>query len=358
MPKFPKKPVLADRDREISKNSEKSAAAAKKVEKKTDHKGINKYLQINNYVFTLHFHEDKYFPDVTDADGNVTKGELECAGSDMTYTAAELWDRLKKKCDEFCFSQELCTTTARMHWQGRFSCDKRISLQQAKDLIGDNSVHLEGEKNYKRSNRYVRKDITHIAGPYDQHARPRKVAAESTLWQWEKDTLALVKEFIAAREARFIIWIYSLNEGGYGKSTFALWLMDYFHWAKLGGGSHDQVAFMLKHHGDRANCEAVIFNFANNTKQENVPYGLMEEIKDGHVLIVKYAGMDWRPDEQPQVICFANYPPKITGLKPDRWRIFELTTTDADQPISDSNTTMTERAWTDIIISQQNHITN
>lgn len=67
-----------------------------------------------------------------------------------------------------------------------------------------------------------------------------------------------------------------------------------------------------------------IMNFPRSFTPEASHYSLIEQLKDGYISSYMYGEMKDLFFRRPLVAVFANSPPDVSKLSPDRWRIYKI----------------------------------
>ncbi len=128
---------------------------------------------------------------------------------------------------------------------------------------------------------------------------------------WQEDIWKLVD---SQADKRTINWYWS-DKGDIGKTTLAKGIVDH----------KDGLVMPLSYtdgcylYSDERVC---IFNIPRKTDIP-IPYGLMENLKDGMIVSTKYH-TEMKRFPSPHIIVFANCLPDIEKLSADRWNIVEV----------------------------------
>ena len=125
---------------------------------------------------------------------------------------------------------------------------------------------------------------------------------------------------------RTIIWIYD-TVGNTGKSWFAkqmcmLYPQKYRRTTDL-GNSRDAATMIEGELQSGWESWGLFINMARQAEHHSRMYQYMENIKDGQITTQKYQGKSLEFDE-PHLVIFANWPPRVNQLSMDRWKIFEI----------------------------------
>lgn len=119
-------------------------------------------------------------------------------------------------------------------------------------------------------------------------------------------------------DGRSITWIVDAT-GNTGKSTFARGFKgsDGGRGYIITGGKHTDIYYGY-------NYEKYIFFDLARTREDSVPYEVMENFKNGYFLSTKYEVRAVRFDI-PHVVVFSNFEPDQSKLSADRWDIIRVT---------------------------------
>jgi len=250
--------------------------------KKVDTRSSLVCNQLIRWFFTLHVHEPEISP-------------------------KELYDRLIGHCSELYFQLERGEDTGKLHFQGCFRLHHKEYFNTVKDIIGDNTVHLEKVKNWRQAVLYCTKEETRTAGPWTHESKWIRTITE--LRQWQTD---LLTELITFPNDRKIVW-YTDTIGGAGKTQFAKYLAVHYGALVLNNAKTADIAYATN------DPSIVIFNLSR-TFENYVNYGAIESLKDGLIFSSKYESK-MKLFNSPHVVIFANFDPDLSALSKDRWDI-------------------------------------
>lgn len=124
----------------------------------------------------------------------------------------------------------------------------------------------------------------------------------------------LKSELNEVPDNRKIIWYYDIT-GNSGKSYFSTRYREKTSYLVTGGKNTD-IYYAY-------NYEEVIFFDLPRSKQDYVPYDVMESFKNGYFLSTKYEVKSVKFNV-PHVVVFSNFYPEKTKLSADRWDIREI----------------------------------
>lgn len=149
-----------------------------------------------------------------------------------------------------------------------------------------------------------------------------------TLNNWQEK---LEKMIIEKPNDRHIYWIYE-RKGNVGKTTMAKYLFRKYN-AMVVGGKATDIKYAVCEWLKKRPLEMAIFHFVRSN-ENYISYQGLEEIKDGFFFSPKYeTGMVDIPN--PIVVCFANFPPDVTSMSLDRWKIYEMVDGDLKASVMD-----------------------
>ena len=160
-------------------------------------------------------------------------------------------------------------------------------------------------------NEYINKHLE-LAKEWYAH-RPAPEFHLEKLREWQ----AFLDKMVEGEpDDRTIIWV-SDYAGGAGKSQLVK------HWVRnrgallYRGGKYNDFRYMVDQQ------KLVVFDLVRATKEELVPYSLMEEVKDGLLVSHKYRPVV-KQLKSPWVVVFANIEPDYMKLSFDRWQHYRL----------------------------------
>lgn len=226
---------------------------------------------------------------------------------------SQLFHILQENCKKFQFQLERGEEGGEvgyLHWQGVFSLKVKHRMNEVKNLLGYNIMHLEPCQNWYASMTYTSKEESRVAGPWNEKTVLVKTITELRPWQIE-----LEKECLTEPDDRSIHWFYDRN-GNNGKTVFAKYMAVRHSATVLSSGKTADLAYI---------CDSpriVIFNLARSV-EDRFNYQALESIKDGMILSAKYESK-MKLFNPPHVIVLANWLPDMEALSRDRWRITHM----------------------------------
>lgn len=212
------------------------------------------------------------------------------------------------------------------HLQGYVEFRSRLRLSAIVGLFGGlHRIHWSAARGTRDQNHdYCTKDDTRDAGTEPVlFGWPDVVRIITSLHPWQQEVVDLVTEIA---DERSIYWYWEAI-GNVGKTALARYLIhhDRYNCLYVQGKGSD-IKYLVSEHlkGAPANGSRLICIFdLSRTAEEYVPYGTMEQIKNGILMSGKYEA-SMHCFDFPHVIVFANYLPDTSKLSSDRWRIKEI----------------------------------
>lgn len=123
---------------------------------------------------------------------------------------------------------------------------------------------------------------------------------------WQRE---LVDYLETEPDPRKVRWIIDEN-GNQGKSYFARYYKGRSKYV-VTGGKHADIYYAYQYE------EVIFFDFAR-TKEDQVPWEVIENFKNGYFLSTKYE-VRRVTFNVPHVVCFSNFHPDQSKLSRDRW---------------------------------------
>lgn len=207
---------------------------------------------------------------------------------------------------------------------------KTHDAQPAKEIKRAENNQRIFEKD-KEIGRYLREKI--ISGRIDPDSlcREDKRAFEISrefpmmehlaLREWQKGLIPQLKA-----DNRKIIWVVGAK-GGEGKSWFQRYLLSVNGPKKVFEVDIKENDKAILHALSKQTTEIIelfIFNVPRNVCKEDIPYHLLEQIKDGRTLSTKYNSRILYFKSPNIVIVFSNETPRRSSMSDDRWIIYYI----------------------------------
>lgn len=245
------------------------------------------------------------------------------------------------------------------HYQGYLEFNKRLSLKGIKNLLGSNTMHIEGAFGSQSDCiNYCSKTDTRISGPFEYghrstqsetqsnipyiqskrtiselyndpqieslmmkcprwaesvfHSKPLEEVWYYTLKQWQ---IQLLERLATEPDDRTIIWIID-KDGGNGKSWISNLIERNFGGKELQCG-HKEIGYYYEYEW------IALFDIPRNQSDEYIQYEVMEKLKDGKIFNMKYHS-HMKRFKSPHVVVLANRAPDICKFSLDRWEVYSI----------------------------------
>ena len=144
---------------------------------------------------------------------------------------------------------------------------------------------------------------------------------DKSLKPWQKSLLELMKP-----TEREIIWV-SGEKGAEGKSWFQEYSENYYGSKRVFRTTMNRNTDSILHCLSKRTLPLIdvfVFNTPRSFDVKDIPYTLLEEIKDGQAISSKYNSKVLNFKKPNILIIFSNKRPCITGVSKDRWRIYKI----------------------------------
>ena len=125
---------------------------------------------------------------------------------------------------------------------------------------------------------------------------------------------------------RNIIWVVGRN-GAEGKSWFQKYIVQRFGFPKVFHTTIDKRSDGILYALSKRVITLIdifIFNIPRSFSSDDVPYNLLEQLKDGQAFSTKYDSKVLRIKTPNVVLVFANYGPSRDEMSSDRWQLFNI----------------------------------
>ncbi len=260
------------------------------------------------------------------------------------YTTEHLTQLPKEfeRCGAKFLFQEECGDSGTIHLQGVVSFTQSCRLQTVKKYAP--TAHWEICRSKKHAMLYcmkahtkigeIRTNITDLPTPDPVIRDP---LSGLTLHSWQLKLKSLLE---GSPPSRSVYWIWE-SAGNTGKTSFAFSQCLNFPTEVLYvTGKAADVRYALA--SSKIKTWRVILWDLTRSQENRVSWEGIESLKNGIFFNGKYeSGMFMM--NPPWVVCFANFPPDMSKLSQDRWRIHEITNLDLpmimwdDEPVPDEN---------------------
>lgn len=167
--------------------------------------------------------------------------------------------------------------------------------------------------------KYCTKDGQFEIGGTCKGALPYTIELE--LKPWQKKIVSIIEQ---PPDGRTIWWFWE-PKGGLGKTTFQKWLCLNFEGVTPLGGKHSDMKNGICQYKEQFDTvpTIILVNLPMTFDQTYFSYTGTEECKDMFFYSPKYKGGPIC-ERNPHLLIFANEPPKVEDMAPDRWRIVRL----------------------------------
>ena len=149
----------------------------------------------------------------------------------------------------------------------------------------------------------------------------RKERQFGSLKPWQEKLLNFMEP-----SQREIIWICGVK-GAEGKSWFQEYIEHHYTQKKVFRTSMNSNKESILHSLSKNTLPLIdvfVFNTPRSFDVKDIPYTLLEEIKDGQAISSKYNSKVLNFKKPNILIIFSNKRPCITGVSKDRWRIYKI----------------------------------
>jgi hypothetical protein len=225
------------------------------------------------------------------------------------YNLLNQWCKIN--CEDYRLGKEVGKNKT-PHIQGTLIFENPRSFDAIKNIMP--KAHIERCKNPKASLRYCEK-----AGNYEG---PETEPIEDTVIQprpWQQQVLDLIK---TKPDNRTIHWYYD-EDGGKGKTTLARHIcINNKDALYVAGKSADIKYGVTSWIGDGKKLKTLIIDLVRSS-ESYVSYDGIESVKNGIFYNTKYESK-MVIFNNPHIIVFANFKPKMESLSQDRWNIITL----------------------------------
>lgn len=258
---------------------------------------------------------------------------LKCENSIESFES--IFSRIEQNiiplCEHYIFGEEYGESGDTPHIEFAFTIKggKRMRRDKLLKLFSHpKHMFLDKMKGNLQQQDYCKKEgnkvITNI-----KFTRPLALMERKFLNEEQLSIVDKFEEFADPLWSRELYWFYE-KEGGWGKSTVALHLVDFCDAILMGGANNDILFAMveyLKAHGGEA-PKTIVFDIPR-VNGNSVSYSAIESIKNGVIFSPKYESGMVRFN-RPHIIVFSNQYPETHKMSEDRWIIENLNKDDSD----------------------------
>ena len=125
---------------------------------------------------------------------------------------------------------------------------------------------------------------------------------------------------------RSIYWIIG-KQGAEGKTWFQKFLTEYLGHFRVYSTTIDKRSDGILHALTKRNFSLVdvfLFNIPRSFNEQEIPYTLLEDIKDGYSLSTKYDSKQIKFRTPNIVVIFSNKEPYRPAMSEDRWNVYHI----------------------------------
>lgn len=238
-------------------------------------------------------------------------------GHDVSFD--EIKEQLNEWCKSWCFQQEKCSKTGRIHYQGRFSLKLKRYITTIEMNIG--SYKLTSKAN-QGNMFYVMKKDSRVDGPWKDTDVvvyiPRQIREIENLFPWQSAVISKMKIW----DTRTINCVIN-PKGNIGKSILVGWVRAY----QLGRclPPVNDYKDMLRMVCDLPTAKAYLIDMPKAIKKSKLGgfYAAIETIKDGYAYDDRYSFKE-KVFDCPQIWIFTNKLPDLDLLSRDRWKLWTV----------------------------------
>lgn len=235
----------------------------------------------------------------------------------------EEFEELKEWCKEqrakdYAVNEETGETGTR-HLQGHIEFTNARTFSSLKKRW--NKAHWEVVRNKEAHAKYCRKPETRTGECFTKEPKVKSPLQGKILKPWQE---TIVKLMCEEPEERIVYWFHD-KKGGQGKTSLAKHLcINYQGQVLYICGKANDVKYGISSfiQEDENNLKMCIFDFVRSS-ENFVSYQAIEEVKNGIFYNTKYESK-MVVFNTPHVVIFSNFPPDLTKLSADRWRVTDL----------------------------------
>lgn len=264
----------------------------------------------------------------------------------------------------YIYQREICPETKKEHWQGYIEFLKPQYLNRIKEIIGDETAHIEKRKGtQKQAIEYCKKSRTSIINTIHEFGDPGAQGQRNDLKALyddikngntlneivdkyptqfiryskgiektkniidEKKDIENLNEFkelklnkfqqeiltaLELQNNRQVLWICD-KDGGKGKTWLSKYLIVTRNGFRCCNGKNADIAYAY-------HCEPYFIMDLSRSMEEHVNYDIIEQVKNGMIFSPKYESKT-KIFKPPKILILANFMPDQTKLSQDRWQI-------------------------------------
>jgi len=226
---------------------------------------------------------------------------------------------------KFVFQLEKGTEAGRLHYQGHINLNTKERITTFANRVQHfmPGIHVSETSNAGEGlgEFYCMKEDTRVAGPWadKEYIFPDFSEYNTELTGW----CAMAKELLLQPpELRTVYWVYE-EQGCKGKTYFSNY-MELKHGAcSLSLGTARDNFYIVSEFIRRIYIFDVPRSLPNNFDWNDV-YTSLEKIKDRNFASTKFKPKKVFLPVVPHILVLSNYPPDLTKLSIDRWKVFKI----------------------------------
>ena len=255
----------------------------------------------------------------------------QCGLCSKTLRSDNLSRHLKVHGEREKYKTKTCGICQKTMKAGNFARHLKVhscssSEQILEDMKSDQKLYEESEKTGLIVKELIkREDINpaSLRNEYKNALKTNKIEEEAPgkLNKWQEELLPKLKP-----SQRHIIWVFG-KRGAEGKSWFQDFLELHFRHKAVFRTSMDTRKESILHSLSKRTISLIdifLFNVPRSFESKDVPYTLLEDIKDGYSISTKYDSKQLRFNTPNVLVVFANDMPECHKVSTDRWCIFEI----------------------------------
>lgn len=228
------------------------------------------------------------------------------------------WEQIQKKRSIFKmyrFAMEYGESGLKPHIQGAFILHKKLRMGQLKNILLDDTIHLEIMKGTWGDQEYCGKE------GHELYTNDRKVQliSKDILWDWQLEVISWFENYCDMFD-RKVHWIKGDCQG---KSMVCKYLIDNEDSIVVEGKNNDilyGISEYVKQHG---NSPKIVIVDIPKCNQGAVSYQALEKIKNGFFFNAKYESTMCRFDPC-HILVMSNEDPELHNFIQDRWLLYRV----------------------------------
>lgn len=255
---------------------------------------------------------------------------------------------LREYCKKFAYQLEAGSENGTLHWQCRVSLIVKRRLHEFQSVFPIKFPHakvsITSKDVHKGQNfNYAMKGDTRVEGPWTDKDDSEPPFMSNGLrrfltyhkYSWQETLQEMLESMIAAMDDRSIICVID-TFGNSGKSMFCKYLA--YKQIALSLPTMVSMEDMLQFCMSQPPAKAYLVDMPRALKKEKLHqfWSGIEQLKNGYLYDKRYTGRVKQIDE-PQIVVFTNFPPDLSALSPDRWKMYAMT---ADRALIPYTTSM------------------